>query len=84
MVIENKNNQDLEIYDFGVNLDPLEFISGLTIRVGDNGPGTVVTIYIVQLNFIRKVYEYIVKLRHKCFNFKLQFSLGVQIDEFQP
>lgn len=38
MVIENKNNQDLEIYDFGVNLDPLEFISGLTIRVGDNGP----------------------------------------------
>merc|ERR1719443_426115 len=35
--VENKNNNTAELYEFGVNLDEFEFISGLTMRMGDDG-----------------------------------------------
>ena len=36
--VENKNTASAELYEFGVKLDPSEFISGLTMRMGDDGP----------------------------------------------
>jgi len=41
LVVENKNTVKAELYEFGVKLDEYEFISGLTMRVGDDGPVTV-------------------------------------------
>ena len=37
MSVENKNTNREEKYEFGVKLDEFEFISGLTLRIGDNG-----------------------------------------------
>ena len=36
--VANKNTNIAELYEFGVNLDEFEFISGLTMRIGDDGP----------------------------------------------
>ena len=35
--VANKNTNSAELYEFGVNLDEFEFISGLTMRMGDDG-----------------------------------------------
>ena len=35
--VANKNTNSAELYEFGVNLDQFEFISGLTMRMGDDG-----------------------------------------------
>ena len=35
--VTNKNTNNAEFYEFGVNLDEFEFISGLTMIMGDNG-----------------------------------------------
>ena len=35
--VANKNTNLAELYEFGVNLDEFEFISGLTMRIGDDG-----------------------------------------------
>ena len=35
--VTNKNTQRNELYQFGVKLDQFEFISGLTMRMGDDG-----------------------------------------------
>ena len=35
--VANKNTNSAELYEFGVNLDHFEFISGLTMRMGDDG-----------------------------------------------
>ena len=35
--VVNKNTENAGIYEFGVNLDEFEFISGLTMRMGDDG-----------------------------------------------
>ena len=37
MSVENKNTNREEKYEFGVKLDESEFISGLTMRIGDSG-----------------------------------------------
>ena len=35
--VSNKNTNNAEYYEFGVNLDEFEFVSGLTMRMGDDG-----------------------------------------------
>ena len=35
--VTNRNTKQVENYEFGVNLDQFEFISGLTMRIGANG-----------------------------------------------
>jgi len=48
MVVQNKNTNEGEFYEFGVKLDDYEFISGLTMRVGDNGPVTIGDVHLEQ------------------------------------
>jgi len=59
----NTGNEDIE-YDFGVKLDENEFISGLTMRVGDKGNYLVPGILMIKMIFFI--------LRSFCINKSLQ------------